>query len=100
MKIEILLQDLSEFLLGHMRYSMGKQTFAPYICCDLIKRYSGYLSISQKEDLIKNIKWSLDTLKNSEFNLSENNKTNTSPWEEIISYLEKRMMDEPSGGKF
>lgn len=90
------LQDLNNLLIGHMRWAMTKQTFAPYISYELLMRYSGYLSISQKEDMVKFIKSCLQDLKTKESILSDNNKTDTSCWEKLILNLESKIFDEPS----
>lgn len=94
MKIEMELQDLNNLLFGHMHWAMTKETFAPYISSELLIRYSKYLSISQKEDLVKNIKSALSSLKDSEINLSDKNK-NIPLWEKTISILESKIILEP-----
>ncbi len=97
MKIEVDLRDLNEMLFIHARWSMERQTFSSYISSDLIKRYFKYLSLSQKESLLKNIKNELDNLKSNEASYSSIGKTNTCSWEQLIQTLESKMTPEESG---
>lgn len=90
------LQDLNDMLLGHMRWAMTKETFAPYSSSELLIKYSKYLSISQKEDLVKNIKWCLEKIKLEQQDLSQENKNkNFAIWEKTISTLESKINLEP-----
>lgn len=90
MKLEIDLQDLYEMLIGHMRWAMGKETFAPYISAEMLKRYSRHLSISQKEDIVKCLK--------QEFKNRWGGKECESGfqvWQELIKNLESKIILEP-----
>jgi hypothetical protein len=89
MKLEIDLQDLTEMLLGHMRWAMTKQTFAPYISSEILKRYSRHLSISQKEDLVKCLKQEFEKVKSEKYSSAQ-------LWEDLILKLENQVQQEPS----
>ena len=90
MKLEMDLQDLFEMLLGHMRWAMTKQTFAPYSSAEMLKRYSKHLSISQREDIVKILKQEFEKHWGA-----RGKELGNQVWKELISSLEKKIFLEP-----
>ena|SRR3990167_6170259 len=88
--VEISKQDIWIMLFSTIRYSMGRTSYMPWFCKDLMTRYSGCLEKFQVEQIGDEIKTELRLAKNVGNCLGS--KYDHEIWEETVDLIEKVLL--------